>query len=264
MEVVVAKVVAKNEERMELLLNVKKTYSKLFNRSASHVSAHVVLAIGLFGAMGATTIATTSQAYAASSCSKEYTIKHGDTLSGIAQRYKTNVKTLATNNGIANPDLIYAGNKLCVDGVSANAAVVQQPAQSTSAQPSAPTTTVPQPGSSAPVTTTQPAPATQSTQSTTTQQTTGVVSGSVTSMIEQVFGANSAAAINIATCESGLNPSATNAYSGAAGLFQIMPGTWSTTSQAASSPYNAYANIVAAHDIFVRDGNSWAEWTCQP
>jgi LysM repeat protein len=244
MEVVVAEVVAKDEERMELLLNVKKTCCKLVNCSASHVSARVVIAVGLFGAMGTTAIATTPQAYAAS-CAKEYTIKYGDTLSGIAQHYKTDVKTLAANNGIANPDLIFAGNQLCIDGVGSTAAIAPQPAQSTSA----------------PVTNAQPAPATQSTS---TQQTVGTESGSMSSMIDQVFGANAASAISIATCESGLNPSATNAYSGAAGLFQIMPGTWSTTSQAASSPYNAYANIVAAHDIFVRDGYSWAEWTCQP
>ena len=260
MEVVVAEVVAKDEERMELLLNVKKTCCKLVNCSASHVSARVVIAVGLFGAMGTTAIATTPQAYAAS-CAKEYTIKYGDTLSGIAQHYKTDVKTLAANNGIANPDLIFAGNQLCIDGVGSTAATASQPAQSTSVQPSAPIPTVPQPSTSAPVTNAQPAPATQSTS---TQQTVGTESGSMSSMIDQVFGANAASAISIATCESGLNPSATNAYSGAAGLFQIMPGTWSTTSQAASSPYNAYANIVAAHDIFVRDGYSWAEWTCQP
>ncbi len=85
---------------------------------------------------------------------------------------------------------------------------------------------------------------------------------SVATMINQVFGSYGATAVSIASCESGLNPAATNPYSGAAGVFQIMPGTWSGTAWAASSPYDAWANINAAHQIFVRDGYSWSEWVC--
>ena len=43
-----------------------------------------------------------------------YVIKKGDCLSVIAQRYGTTVKTLCELNNIANPNLIYAGNKLLV------------------------------------------------------------------------------------------------------------------------------------------------------
>ncbi len=93
---------------------------------------------------------------------------------------------------------------------------------------------------------------------------TGGSSGSVESIIDQVFGSYASGAINVASCESGLNPAATNPASGAAGLFQILPSTFNTTSEAGNSPYDAYANTVAAHDIFVRDGYSWREWTCQP
>ncbi len=89
------------------------------------------------------------------------------------------------------------------------------------------------------------------------------VAGSIPAMITQIFGAYGPGAINVARCESGLNPGAHNP-SGASGLFQIMPGTWAGTSQAGSSPYNAQANAIAAHEIFVRDGYSWREWTCQP
>ena len=94
-------------------------------------------------------------------------------------------------------------------------------------------------------------------------------STSVEGIINEVFGSYAAGAIQIAKCESGLNPNATNATSiggsHAAGLFQILyPSTWNTTSQAGASPYDAYANTVAAHDIFVRDGYSWREWSCQP
>lgn len=41
-----------------------------------------------------------------------YTIKSGDTLSGIAQRYNTTVAELVKLNKISNPNLIYGGTKL--------------------------------------------------------------------------------------------------------------------------------------------------------
>ncbi len=85
---------------------------------------------------------------------------------------------------------------------------------------------------------------------------------SVATIISQVFGSYAATATAIARCESGLNPGVTNPYSGAAGVFQIMPGTWVGTSWAGYSPYNAWANINAAYQIFVRDGYSWREWVC--
>lgn len=92
---------------------------------------------------------------------------------------------------------------------------------------------------------------------------------SIENTINSVFGAYAPAAKRIAMCESTMNPNATNTMaignSHAAGLFQILyPSTWYTTSQASQSPYNATANTIAAHDIFVRDGYSWREWQCQP
>lgn len=41
-----------------------------------------------------------------------YTVKTGDTLSGIAAKYKTTVAKLVKANSINNPDLIYAGQKI--------------------------------------------------------------------------------------------------------------------------------------------------------
>jgi hypothetical protein len=89
----------------------------------------------------------------------------------------------------------------------------------------------------------------------------------VIAMINQVFGSYSAGALNIARCESGFNPLAYNPISiggnHAEGVFQILyPSTWSGTSEASNSPYSAMANILAAHQIFVRDGYSWREWSC--
>ncbi len=181
------------------------------------------------------------KAHASAACTgKTYTIVWGDTLSQIASRYKTTWEILASVDAIADPNLIYAGQSLCIPArgsVSSNAAQ------------SAPINTAAKSVAPAPPTTTASAP-------------TQVESGSVASMISEVFGAYASSATSIATCESGLNPSATNPSSGAAGLFQILPSTWSTTSEAGSSPYSAKANILAAHEIFVRDGYSWREWVC--
>ena len=49
-----------------------------------------------------------------SSGAQYYTIRSGDTLSGIAQKFGTTVSALSALNGISNPDLIYAGNTIRV------------------------------------------------------------------------------------------------------------------------------------------------------
>ena len=156
---------------------------------------------------------------------RAYSVASGDTLSKIGYRYGTSWSALAAYNHIVNPNLIYGGQTVCI----------------------------PLHGTGNP----------SSGQNNTTLQTVTANGNSVATMIGQVFGPYGQAAINVATCESGLNPAAYNP-SGAAGLFQIMPGTWAGTAQVGQSPYNAAANIAAAHQIFVRDGYSWREWTCQP
>ena len=45
-----------------------------------------------------------------------YRIRQGDTLSGLASRFKTSVSELARVNKIANPNLIYAGKTLRIPG----------------------------------------------------------------------------------------------------------------------------------------------------
>jgi SLT domain-containing protein len=83
-------------------------------------------------------------------------------------------------------------------------------------------------------------------------------------MIRSVFGAYAGQALRVASCESGYAPNAYNRSSGASGVFQFLASTWRTTSYAGYSRFNAWANIHAAHQVFVRDGYSWREWSCKP
>lgn len=47
-----------------------------------------------------------------------YTVRYGDTLSGIASRYGTSISALASLNGISNPNWIYPGQVLKLSGGS--------------------------------------------------------------------------------------------------------------------------------------------------
>lgn len=157
---------------------------------------------------------TSGQAHAATT-GRTYTIVWGDTLSGIASRFGVSINALVAANGIANPDLIYAGDTIVIpDGSSARA-----PQQ---------------------------------------------LSGSYADMIRQVFGPYGDQAVRVAMCESSLNPNAYNGILGAAGLFQIIPSTFASTSYAGQSVYDPVVNIKAAYEIFARDGYSWREWACKP
>jgi LysM repeat protein len=202
-------------------------------RQKMFVRLAIVAVLGLVG-FGA--FAVSQPSAHADSCFY-YTVRSGDTLGQIALRYRSSVQAIGDANSIANVNLIYPNQRFCIP---------------TGTQYTEPSSSVHV--NAAPA---QPVQAQAPSQS--------YSGGSVTSMIEQVFGPYAAGALNVARCESGLNPGATNPYSNAAGVFQILyPSTWDGTSEAGASPYNAMSNILAAHDIFVRDGYSWREWTCQP
>ena len=47
-------------------------------------------------------------------CAREYVVRWGDTLSGIARRYQTTVPVLVQLNHIANPNWIFSGETLCL------------------------------------------------------------------------------------------------------------------------------------------------------
>ena len=86
-------------------------------------------------------------------------------------------------------------------------------------------------------------------------------SGTIADLIAQIFGANAGDAISVASCESGLDPSRTNASSGAAGLFQLMPFHW----QGSFDPYDPAANARYAYGLSA-GGSDWGAWAsaCRP
>ena len=89
------------------------------------VMRHAIVLSVLFvlasGAIGGTLL---SRAFASVSCKandRTYSIAWGDTLGGIATRFHTTVAGLASYNGIGNPNLIFAGQRVCIPGHTARA-----------------------------------------------------------------------------------------------------------------------------------------------
>jgi hypothetical protein len=68
-------------------------------------------------------------------------------------------------------------------------------------------------------------------------------------------------AMNVAYCESRYHPNSVNSESGAAGLFQFMPGTWAGSPWHAQSPFDPVANAQAAAWLYSTYGPQ--RWTCQ-
>lgn len=57
----------------------------------------------------------------------EYTVKSGDTLSSIANKYNTTVDILVEKNNISNPNLIYKGQVILVPGSVSTSKPVEEP-----------------------------------------------------------------------------------------------------------------------------------------
>lgn len=70
---------------------------------------------------GSGTTSTPKPTPAPAPAAKTHTVQSGETLSGIATKYGTTYQHLAAINGIANPNLIYAGQVLKIDGSAAPA-----------------------------------------------------------------------------------------------------------------------------------------------
>ncbi len=61
-----------------------------------------------------------ASAPAAQTCQSFHVVQRGETLHQIAQRYGTTWPVLAQVNNLADPDQIYAGQRLCIPGPSSN------------------------------------------------------------------------------------------------------------------------------------------------
>ena len=86
------------------------------SRHMAIMTALLVLVL-LVAMLPATALAAPQESSAALSgwgCSTYYTVQPGDTLSGIARWYGVSVHALAQANHISNPNLIFAGQTLCI------------------------------------------------------------------------------------------------------------------------------------------------------
>lgn len=134
-----------------------------------------------------------------------YTVKSGDTLSGIAQANLGSAgkyECLAAANDIENPNLIYVGQDLVLD--CSTGEISQQPENTSVSDP--------------------PASSTASDSSATTQDSPSSSYG--TSSAHVSTGAMSSYEQCVISRESGGNAAAVNPESGAGGLFQFLPQTW--------------------------------------
>lgn len=81
------------------------------------------------------------------------------------------------------------------------------------------------------------------------------------SLVSEYFGGETDLALRIMKCESRGDPNAQNSRSSAAGLFQILKGTWGAFSPYPwSDRYHPRSNVATAKRI--RDGQGWNAWTC--
>src|SRR5438034_2956908 len=82
-------------------------------QSVKKIACGVLFGLLMLGAVIGMTLPGTS-AHAAG-CNA-YTVRSGDTLSSIGARYGVSWGSIASNNHIGDPNLIYAGQTLCIPG----------------------------------------------------------------------------------------------------------------------------------------------------
>ncbi|WP_251575057.1 LysM peptidoglycan-binding domain-containing protein [Limosilactobacillus agrestimuris] len=169
----------------------------------SKKAARITAAIAGAVALGTVATATTANA------DSVYTVQAGDTLSGISYKLGhdlTFVDTLASNNNIANKDLIYVGQKLVIkdDGEVAPATEKQ-----VETLPSANTITQNNNQTSSAATTNNTAAQTQTATATTSASNAASYNGN-SNYTSNVAGNDAAAKAWIAARESGGNYGATN------------------------------------------------------
>jgi LysM repeat protein len=93
--------------------------AEVASATPSSLSNHSVTAASL-DRSGSTTDSGSDSGASSAAQSGSYTVKSGDTLSGIADMHGTDYQTLARMNNIANPRLIFPGQKIFFPGASAD------------------------------------------------------------------------------------------------------------------------------------------------
>jgi soluble lytic murein transglycosylase-like protein len=81
-------------------------------------------------------------------------------------------------------------------------------------------------------------------------------------LVEIHFGERTDGALRVMECESGGNPGAYNASSGASGLFQFLGSTWRRVG-GEGDVFDPAENIRRAA-VLSKGGTDWHEWTCKP
>ena len=75
-------------------------------------------------------------------------------------------------------------------------------------------------------------------------------------------------ALSVLYCESRGDPAAYNVASGASGLFQFIPSTWATASEAAgwsgADVFDPEPNIASAAWLYAAYDSPWSAWSCKP
>jgi len=84
--------------------------------SVAIVAAISIVALAVVGLLMESALA---ESHTGPTCRTEYTIRSGDTLSRIASQHGADLDRIAAANGIVDPDLIHAGETLCLDGTTA-------------------------------------------------------------------------------------------------------------------------------------------------
>lgn len=89
----------------------------------AQVSGNRVLLSGINSWINKSDVEIISVANTQVATTSTYTVRSGDTLSGIASKLGTSYQTLASLNGISNPNLIYVGQVLQVTGSASTSSV---------------------------------------------------------------------------------------------------------------------------------------------
>ena len=200
----------------------------------SKTAARAVLISGVGAGLAVTATGTASAA-------GDYTVKKGDTLSEIAQRYNTDWHRLAQINGLRNPDLILVGQQLTL---TRSAAAGKHTRKTHADDVAKATPRHAKARHSKPTRSTSPRPASKATPKASSKP----KSSSKANM--------SAAWRKVAQCESSGNPRAVNP-AGYYGLFQFDLRTWRSVG-GHGNPINASAaeQYMRAKKLYAQRGAS--------